>query len=98
KDDSMPVPSKSQLARIAAVRAGAIEKMTARLGDMTPGPGQFAVTIRIDRPDGQFVTSVTTVPADLMTRPDPDLAQEMAAGKITGGFIAAYRRAAELPE
>jgi hypothetical protein len=33
-----------------------------------------------------------------MSRPEPDLAQELASGKIAGGFVAAYRRAAELPE
>lgn len=94
----MPVPSKSLLRRIAAEREAAVQEMTARLGDMTPGPGQYAVTIRIDRPDGQFVTSTTLVPGDLMSRPEPDLAQQMATDKIAAGFVQAYRRVAELPE
>ena len=34
---------------------------------MTPEPGKFAVTIRIERGDGQFVTSSRLVPADLLT-------------------------------
>lgn len=94
----MPVPSKALLAEIAAQRAAAVEQMTARLGEMTPGPGQYAVTIRIDRPDGQCVTSVTLVPADLLERANPDLAQEIVTAKIAGGFTDAYRRAAELSE
>lgn len=94
----MPVPSKGLLRLIAAEREAAVAEMTARLGEMTPGPGQFAVTIRIDRPDGQFVTSTTLVPSDLLDRADPDLAQQMAASKVTAGFVSAYRRAAELPE
>ena len=65
---------------------------------MTPEPGKFAVTIRIERSDGQFVTSSRLVPADLMTRPEPDLAQQMVTGNIADQFVAAYRRAAELPE
>jgi hypothetical protein len=63
-----------------------------------PPEGKFRVTIRIERPDGQFVTSETTVPSDLMSRPDPDRAQEQATAKIAGGFVATYRRAAELPK
>lgn len=94
----MPVPSKAQLAAQEAARAAAAAEVAARLGGMTPGPGQFAVTIRIDRPDGQFVTSTTLVPADLMSRPEPDLAQQMATDKIAAGFVSAYQRAAELPE
>lgn len=92
----MTIPSKSQLARFAAVRADEARQMTGRLGDMTPGPGQFAVTIRIDRPDGQFTTATRLVPDDL-TPDDPPL-WYLAAGDIAGKFVSAYRRAAELPE
>lgn len=61
---------------------------------MTLEPGKFRVTIRIERPDGQFVTSSRLVPDDLMAR--PDLAQQMMTDDITAGFVQAYRRAAEL--
>jgi hypothetical protein len=63
---------------------------------VTVEPGKFRVTIRIERPDGQFVTSSRLVPDDLMARPGPDLAQQMVTDDITAGFVQAYRRAAEL--
>lgn len=96
----MPVPSKAQLAAQEAARADAVQKMTARLGDMTPGPGQFAVTIRIDRPDGQFVTSTRLVPDDLLGDGEgiDGRLWYTATAEIGAKFVSAYQRSAELPE
>ena len=69
--------------------------------EMTPTPGKFRVTIRIDRPDGQFVTSFREVPADLLSPgggADEGAAQDWAVRDIGAAFVDAYRRAAELPE
>ena len=63
-----------------------------------PPPGKFRVTIRIERPDGQFVTSSRLIPGDLLVRPEPDLAQQVVTDNIADAFVAAYRRAAELSE
>lgn len=63
-----------------------------------PEAGTFRVAIRIERPDGQFVTSETTVPADLMTAIDRGVTRHAETTKVMAGFVDAYRRAAELPE
>lgn len=63
-----------------------------------PPEGKFRVTIRVERPDGQFVTSSREIPADLMTRPVSEELAYLAAGDIAGQFLSACRRAAELPE
>ena len=83
-----------------ASRAAAVKQMTGRLGDMTPGPGQFAVTIRIDRPDGQFVTSTRLVPSDLLGDGEgiDTRLWYTATAEIGAKFVSAYQRAAELPE
>jgi hypothetical protein len=62
---------------------------------MKAEPGKFLVCIRIDRANGQFVTSYTQVPADLLSRPDE---QQVVTDKIANGFAAAYIRVAQLPE
>ena len=64
-----------------------------------PPAGKFRVTIRVERPDGQFVTSSREIPAGLMAEgvAGEELAY-LAAGDIAGQFLGAYRRAAELAE
>lgn len=63
-----------------------------------PEAGQFAVTIRIDRPDGQFATSTCLVPGDMMTSIDRGVVRHMVTDKVMAGFVSTYQRAAELPE
>lgn len=63
-----------------------------------PPEGRYRVTIRVERPDGQFVTSSREIPADLMAAPLSEELAYLAAGDIAGQFLSAYRRAAELPE
>lgn len=62
-----------------------------------PPEGRFRVTIRIDRPDGQFVTSVREIPADLFSDPG-DARPAVYVLEIQRGFLDACRRAAELAE
>jgi hypothetical protein len=62
-------------------------------------PDKFMVTIKIERPDGQFVNSVCLVPGNLIDRTgDHDQDQGMTTRKITTEFTAAYIRCAGLPE
>lgn len=63
-----------------------------------PPPGKFRVTIRVERPDGQFVTVSRLIPGDLLLRPEPDSVQEIVTENISDAFVGAYRRAAELPD
>jgi hypothetical protein len=94
----MPRMTKAQLADFAADAVALSKEHADRAGGMTPPPGKFAVTIRVERPDGQFVTSSRLIPGDLLIRPEPDLAQEIVTDHIADAFVAAYRRAAELAE
>ena len=64
-----------------------------------PAEGKFLVTIRIERPDGQFVTSSRLLRDDLLSVPLSMAAeQDWAVREIGAAFVGAYRRAAELPE
>lgn len=64
-----------------------------------PPPGKFRVTIRIERPDAQFVTSSRLIPGDLLTDPGPDSSQITPVMEdILGAFVSAYHRAAELAD
>lgn len=64
-----------------------------------PPEGKFRVTIRVERPDGQFVTSSRLVPADLLTSGgDNGIDQDWAVREVGAAFVGAYKRAAELPE
>jgi hypothetical protein len=62
---------------------------------MNPEPGKYLITIRVERPDGQFVTSSRLVPAGLLL--EPRLVQGEAIREVGNEFIRAYRRAADLP-
>ena len=69
--------------------------------DPYPKPGRFTVTVRIERPDGQFITATRTVPDNLLAPgagADEGIAQDWAVREIGSAFVAAYRRAAELPD
>ena len=64
-----------------------------------PAEGKFLVTIRVERSDGQFVTSSRLLPDDLLTSGGDDgLSQDWAVREVGAAFVSAYRRAAELPE
>ena len=64
-----------------------------------PPPGKFLATIRIERPDGQFVTSSRLIPDDLIAPgADHGAMQDWALREIGAGFVSAYHRAAALPE
>ncbi|HEV2452010.1 MAG TPA: hypothetical protein VGS62_08790, partial [Streptosporangiaceae bacterium] len=70
-----------------------------RAGGMTPPPGKFAVTVRIERPDGQFVTSSRLIPDDLITSGgDKSAMQDWTLREVGSAFVSAYHRAAELAE
>ena len=76
----------------------------ASISDRKPPPGglpegRFRVTIRVERPDGQFVTSSRDIPADLLDGPFIDDPRPSVYGlEISRAFLAAVRRAAELPD
>ena len=64
-----------------------------------PEPGKFRVTIRIERSDGQFVTSSRLIPNDLLSAGDDrGIMQDWAVREVGGAFVSAYRRAAALPD
>jgi hypothetical protein len=65
-----------------------------------PPEGRYRVTIRVERPDGQFVTSSRLLPDNLLGSggADDGIAQDWAVREIGAAFVGAYRRAAELPE
>jgi hypothetical protein len=62
--------------------------------------GRFRLTVRPERADGQFTTSTTTVPGDLLDDTDQwhHIRFGLAREKAGDGFSEAYRRLAELPE
>lgn len=63
---------------------------------MTPQPGQLLVTIRIERPDGQFVTSSRFVPDDLAADDSAAGLWYLATAEIGAKFVSAYQQAAKL--
>jgi transcriptional regulator with XRE-family HTH domain len=64
-----------------------------------PPAGKFRVTIRVERPDGQFVTSSRLLRDDLLTAGgDEGMEQDWAVREVGAAFVGAYRRAAELPD
>jgi len=64
-----------------------------------PPAGKFRVTIRIERPDGQFVTSSRLLRDDLLTAGgDTGAEQDWAVREVGAAFVGAYQRAAELPD
>ena len=64
-----------------------------------PPAGKFRVTIRVERPDGQFVTSSRLIPDDLIAPgPDTSVMQDWAVGEVGSAFVSAYHHAAGLPD
>jgi hypothetical protein len=55
----------------------------------------MTVTIRIERADGQFTVAQTEVPDEPPAPGSYELGA--VAGEISGGFVTAYQRCAELP-
>lgn len=68
--------------------------------DHAAGPGKVRLTVRLERADGQFVTSTTTVPDDLLddTGMNRHVRHDLARDEAADGFSEAYRRLMELPE
>ena len=62
-----------------------------------PPEGKFLVTIRVERSDGQFVTSLRLLPDDLLkSGGDDGLSQDWAVREVGAAFVGAYKRAAEM--
>ena len=64
-----------------------------------PPDGKFLVTIRIERSDGQFVSSSRLIPGDLLKGDSNDTRLwYLATAEMGAKFVSAYERAADLPD